>query len=719
MKKSSVFLKKIREISPYNILAILLLAAELTILVVCFRHVFLRIGEAAKDFGLAVGEYGASTINNIFHKSLPVPTPSLAEKSVNVIPVDVPEISVDKFQLFWAAFSDKTIFLMYLKKVLLWLRNASYYLLIFLPAIIVGIVMFNYQFKREKHEIKRSIPLQVVDKIGRYIYQPTKAYVVGCFQYMKNSKFYRYSFLLITLLIFNIPAIGLEALAWYFHLVAVFNFDGFYMAFYKLYADIVPAIQFVPWWAWFAFGIYIFDRVRKKCGYDVLEHHEAMNKGFIASLPIVNFIWGTMGSKKTTLLTDMALSYSAYFRYHAYQTILDCDLLFPDFPWLSFERDLTTAMGLEKGDPDRVYNLRSAKIFARKIFEEGFLYGYTGKTCSEDGLVINDLVSVLEDYAQLYLIFVVQSSLLVSNFGIREDAVFSSLGNFPSWSFDFFHKSPYYSAACSRHSHILNFDMLKLGKRLIANNKDADGFEFGVVCITEIAKERGNQFDLKKLDPKSSCPSQLNDGFNDMLKLARHFASVRHFPYVVFLVDDQRPESLSADVRDLCQLICVRDCTNKKMAMPLHFVDDYIHDWLLSRFESKYALYRFYRADYTLFMMSYKRFVAAIHKRYLVHHNIFEYYDVVLDLEMGTQDSKIRSHPYFLSIKKIYSDRFATDAFGGFVDYKVSRSGVGLNDLPTYEQTKASVAELQSCNSYLIRNITKIFVQKGDRDNVL
>ena len=47
-----------------------------------------------------------------------------------------------------------------------------------------------------------------------------------------------------------------------------------------------------------------------------------------------------MGSGKTKLITDMALSTEQIHRTKALELMLDCDLMFPNFPWINLEIEL-------------------------------------------------------------------------------------------------------------------------------------------------------------------------------------------------------------------------------------------------------------------------------------------------------------------------------------------------------------------------------------------
>ena len=103
------------------------------------------------------------------------------------------------------------------------------------------------------------------------------------------------------------------------------------------------------------------------------------------------------------------------------------------------------------------------------------LYGYDAQRYGfsyDDSLSVSTLFDVLETYAQAYFIYVIESSLIVANYSIRSDNVLMDEGNFPMWLSDFF---PNTHRRNSRHAHILDFDVLRLGKKVIENNTNAGG----------------------------------------------------------------------------------------------------------------------------------------------------------------------------------------------------------------------------------------------------
>lgn len=163
----------------------------------------------------------------------------------------------------------------------------------------------------------------------------------------------------------------------------------------------------------------------------------------------------------------MALSQEVMFRSVAYDKLQKTDMKFPNFGWIAFEMELRKCM--EHGV---VYNLATIKEWVnlkRQRYEKHHndawqLFGYDSCRYGlyyTDGLRTSYIFDVLSTYAQLYFIYVIQSSLLVSNYSIREDNLMIDQGNFPMWSNDFFRKEE----RPSRHAHILDFDVLRLGKR--------------------------------------------------------------------------------------------------------------------------------------------------------------------------------------------------------------------------------------------------------------
>ena len=61
--------------------------------------------------------------------------------------------------------------------------------------------------------------------------------------------------------------------------------------------------------------------------------------------------------------------------------------------------------------------------------------------------------------------------------------------------------------------------------------------------------------DLRGVKKDSFECNQLNDLFNTWLKMLRHSATVSNYPFVRVIFDEQRPESLGADLREVCDKV--------------------------------------------------------------------------------------------------------------------------------------------------------------------
>lgn len=688
-----------------------------------FPNTLGRTIESFRDFGLSVGFFFAElfgiehiikpTVVNkaeipFFGHSF-VPTTSLSDSWSGF------QSSWVKYWKLWTTGDNLTGYLGFLADVLFWLFIAA---LIILPLLLILRFAFKHSANRQNNDYnKDSKSLQRFKRFTTHTYYPVRRFVIGLFDFIHSHKPYRITWLCLILWYFNVFTIIIELIAYYFYFIAAFDLSTLYIQFYKLVNDLAVPFAFIPIWAWVILGFIIFNRMRRRMALSRLRHYEMRNRGFINARPIVFMACGTMGKKKTTMITDMALSQEIMFRDKAFEKLLENDLKFPYFPYIVFENELKRAMSRHS-----VYNLATCRRFviskARKfyrlmrrdkrgqarrcLFDYDYeRYGYT----YNDALKIINVWDMLEVYAQLYFIYVIQSSLLISNYSIRTDAVLSDLGNFPMWNSDFFTRDSRLSDAYSRHAHILDFDTLRLGRKVAADNKAVDGFEFGVVCITEIGKERGNGLELKEVKKNVVDANQKNDLFNSWLKMVRHSATVDNFPFVRVIVDEQRPESWGADARDLCEIVHIRDSGEPRLALPFFGIYKLLYSFVFGRFTDIYRNTRYMRGDNTLKMYLFKSVATALHRHYIRNFNRYGYCVLRVQVESGTQDGELCENKYYLMNKKIYSKRFSTDCFSDFFTEKVLRSPVGINDLPEYATEKASFGELSRQNSYFVNDL--------------
>lgn len=671
-----------------------------------------RIIEGGRDFGLSVAFYFCRLLNipnNITPTVNDLPNMGGALPSLPIAD-DWEQFKAD-FSAYWRLWVSGDNFLSYLS----FLGNLLYKIFVFIllvtPVIVVAVVLLKRYLKRQNNDYdKDSRPLKVLKQISRYTYRPAKKWLIGFLGFIREHKPCWVVWLCIWAYNFNLFTVALEFFAFYFYFVVSYDFANIYRQIYKLFLDLYVPFTFIPLWAWAVIALVLFDKFRKSIAYARLNHYERRNRGFINARPIVYMVCGTMGKKKTTAITDMALSQEVMFRDKAFEKILENDLKFPFFPWVNLENELRRVM-----DYHAVYNLATVRTFIAKkaarwqkspCRERLFDYDYEryGLTY-DDKLKTVDIWQVVETYAQLYFIYIIQSSLLIANYSVRVDGLLSDLGNFPLWNSEFFKRDSRLIDSYSRHAHILDFDSLRLGRKVIEGNRNADNFEFGVVIITEVGKERGNSLELSEKKKKDETTNQKNDLFNSWLKMVRHSATVDNFPFVRVITDEQRPESWGADARDLCEIVHIRESGETRLAMPFFSLAELLYGWLFGKFAGLYYQYRYVRSDNTLPMYLLKLLTAKVQHYYAGIYNRFGYCTLRVQVESGTQDGQISENKYYLSSKKIYSKRFSTDCFSDFFTEKALRSPVGIDDLREYATEKATFAELGLQNSYFVNDL--------------
>ncbi len=693
-----------------HFLCVLITICFLLMAVFSFPYAFPRLVESIGDFGRSFEYY----LSELFLYSPPGTTVPVSQSvvitdSVIKLPVEW-EVLSDSWYAYWELFATESNFTDYF----VFLSNFLFYLcqfvLFFVPLFILIKVLLQRALKQENNNYNEDTkPLKTFKKVI-VPFVCVKNWCVSFYEFIKERKAYWITWAVIWSYNFNFFSIFFAFLSFYFTFVVSFDFIQIYNFIRQLLIDLSVMMRFVPVFCWVIIALVVIDKICNFIAYKRLNRFEFRNRGFINARPVVSMNCGTMGKKKTTATTDMGLSCAVMFRDKAFELILENDLKFPNFPWINLEVEIKAQI-----ENHTIYNLATCKRFVSRrysifknnqckenLFDYDYeKYGYT----YNDNLKSVDVWSVIESYVQLYFIYTVQSSLLISNYSVREDSLFFDLGNFPVWDNDFFRRDSKLLDSYSRHSKILDFDMLRLGKKLIEKNPNADGFEFGVILITEVGKERGNTLELQEKKKNDDSANQKNDLFNSWLKMVRHSATVDNYPFVKVITDEQRPESWGADARDLSEITQIVDSGEKRLAKPLFFFFEFIHNRLYDKFVGAYTDYRFYRGDNTLLMYLFKGLVSRLHNYYVRTYNLFGYCVLKGALESGRQDGPVSVIKYYLMNKKIYSRRFSTDCFSDFFKEKALSSNVGIADLDEYETEKATFDELGKQNSYFMKDL--------------
>lgn len=717
-----------KRIRVYTVLAVDLLLGVAVLGTLRAPGVYLRAFEACRDLICSVLH---------FYK-LPVPL------TVSTLPRGLtesfPKVLEDLKALF-GQFFGKLADLQNLVSYAAFLTNFAFWSLFAFTCAVVflglpfGIVVWRDVRRRNTYHGERTKALERALRLRETCYLPLRRSVRGFFRFFREKKRFYRTFVVLVLFYLNVFTVAAEFLAFYFS----FDFlGGIGIQLVKLFYDVITGVSFLPWWLWIPVAFWAIGRLRREIGFRRLEAHEETFRASLDKLAVAVLVTAPMREGKTSFLTAMAMSFDKIDRENAKNGMREIAMMFPDFPWIVLQKalehaaerhEIYTLAGVRewisgicalhdraRGSPAIARGLRKALSAKYGVRFRTVLFGYDVSrfpTVYDRGLGKELLSDALADYAQLFFIYR-ERSLLVSNFGIRLDDDLETRGNDLRWTDDFFRKDPSRPAR-SRYSHVIHYDMFRPGKKVDPNDPYKNAFEFGVVAITEIAKERGNQYDREGKSAKDDHANILNDKFNIDLKIRGHSAEVHHKAYIHFLADEQRAGSLNADTTQNMDVIALMEKGRPKILMPFFAFEEAL--FLLSEKVfgklSDDAFFNHGDVSLPLWILN-----SVIRKKIFDHYervyNTFGGYSQKLTVQDGAQREAPRKERVFLSFRKIYSDRFYSAAWQAYYTAKAMRSKKGLADVPTFASTKNTMDENNQQGSYLFSELNKYYAEGED-----
>lgn len=704
---------KDRSAEQYRYIALFLTVAFVLLTVTMYKNSLIRSIEAFRDMGLSLAYYFVSLFG-----APELITPTVGQMSSVELPISIP--------ITWAGFKEN--FVLFFRAFfnienLVGFFDYSYttiyigvfcILIVVLVFVVFRIALRNYLENANNNIGKVSKPLKIWLRAEERVFRPFGERFRGFREYVSSRKSYKILWTIIWAVNLNFVTIVAETVAYILYFIASFDVLGAYLQVYKFAIDTTLSYKALPFIMWAFLAFKVIGKWRLNVGYDRLIRYELRNRGFINSLTIAVLAVGTMGSRKTTMITDMAVSQEIMYREEALNYLYENAMKFPHFPWLRFEEDI-----LEKKENGKIFNLASAEKYVGALEAEfrsepfsRIIFGYDFERYGlsyYDNLKTVYLFDVLKTYAKLYYIYNFETSLTIANYSIREDNVLRSVGNFPLWDLDIFRRTEVEQQEHSQFAHILNFDAIRPGKKRKERGNVFGALEFGVGVITEIGKERGNKNETEDKKKNDEQSNQKNDLTNLWIKMSRHIgATVDNHCFFRLFTDEQRVQSLNADARELCSVINIDDGGEFENVMPCFLFGEMLYDLVFGKFESMYEEYRYNRADETLTMYLLRSVVAKFLKHYRRIHNTFDVAKMTVTKELGTLDGKRTAHSYYIAKKKTYSERFSTDCFSDFFAVQAIKTKKSLEDFPAYQTVKATVSELDKQNSYFIEDISRI-----------
>lgn len=723
MKRKLLTLIRALRKNHKHILCVALTISFVIISVAFFQTSYARILEAFRDFGLSIAHVFASEIQPTVNE---LSTVDLVD--LGIIPQDI-DLFLTKLSLYGKMLINAESFSIYGSAVGNVALIVSYVIICALLPLLVVILLISIMLKLQNNNYNSDTrPLKIVKRISEATYLPIKKWLTAFRAFLNEHSYYLKIWLFIWLFNFNAGTIIVEAFAYYFYFCVSIDFLHLYVQVYKLLLDLSVVILFIPVWLWIVIAIVIYCKWREKKAFDMLDDLEARDEEHVRGLPIASLICGPMGTKKTTFLSDIAITANKVFRDVALEKLIANDMKFPYFPWVNLENCIKYGINRHT-----IYNLATCKKFInimRVCYERADIYAHCPSirkalnTCYgydfdnyifgydvdrygfiyDDKLELKTVFDVLESYTQHYFIYIVSGTLLYSNYSIRADGILTDVGNFPLWDMDFFRRDTEAAFANSHRSHILDFDMLRLGEKVLQNNKLKDVLEFGIIAITEVGKERGNQYTVATHKSITKVlqisANQDTDLFNVDVKMCRSRATVDNYPYVFFLMDEQRASSLGADFKELCDVVYISKSTDFKINSPLYAIDEIIYIFANTFFNKYYCNDRFNKGNNTLLRHTLKTFYNVIYQHYIKVYNQFSVSTLTFSIQDGASQDVAKKGKYKLSKKKIHSAVFATDVWNAYYVEKALRSRYGINDVPEYAGRCATISEIEQQHSY-------------------
>ena len=708
----------------YLYISIFVTVAILAFTVFCCMPALKRLVNAFIDLGISVAFYfcGLYALFTGAKNTISPTVINLPSDSVAILFPETFDGFVVKMQAFGQAFITEDNFFAWLS----YLGDRFYNLLLVLIVVVFLILVLLLIFKiflsgrNTDHDVKTK-PLKVWLRIVDVVILPVRRFWLGYKEYVAYYRLWRWIWLAFLLVALNVATIIIEILAYVFYFAMSFDFINLYTQVYKLFVDLYIMYNSLPLVIWLYIALRFVLWWRRRIGYRKLNHYEYCNTVFARTLGVCTMITANMGKGKTKFMTSLSLTLTKIFKDDSKDILMQIERWFPQFHWATMQDTLKNLI-----DRHVIYSFTTAEMYIqkkKKRFEEkgsvAQLFGYDYK---KYGLHYNNelqliyLLDVLEDYAKAFFVYYLTKSMILANFSIREDGIMQDLGNLPMWDYNYFSRSPLYEVDLSYYANILDFDVLRKGKKLVKGSRLADTFEFGIVSITELDKERGNTLDMKELKKNSEETNQKNDLFNYSPKMGRHPATILFKYFTRFLFDQQRAMKSEADIREICdKVLDIGDVQERNLAMPFFFIEEILYYFIAPRYQRLYESYRFRRGDNSLIMYLIKNTLGRFVNWYERVYNIFGYDLMTLNGDCGKLDGSNITKDKWRSIYKIdLAHRYATDCYKEFFRKKSAQKDIGITDYETFAGVNASAEELLKMNSYFIRDMVEKIC--GDED---
>ena len=713
---------RIKSINYRHWVSLALILGTVALGVFVYEYPFYRLIEAFADFGKAV----AYCFADLFGMADELP---FEQTVIQFSRVDVQQhLGIDLREIYrrlaglWDEIFVMRNFVEYLTFLFMGLIKILYsfcWLMIVALAVVVPIVLTWDGVNNNYNEDTR--PLRW---FKRWIARPCRAVKLWLEDFLAffRSAGWWTLFLGLWLLYFGAWTVIVEFLAYYFWLLAAFDFTTLPVQLLKLIVDVLLGLNVLPWPCWAVIFLWLYDRWRLGYAEDRLYALDAHNKRILEAVPMCNYIVAMPRTGKDMMMNSMALTFAAMDRATSLEILNDNMKRFPRFPWIIFE--LWLKEQIMDGKIRSWVTARDAtraeyawQEFIGRFWDyEKHLYPMT----FNDGLKIITLRDSLEEYAQAYFTYTLTTSYLVSNAPVRDDFIIQDEGNFVIVDTDYLCREPELIPKISKYSHIVDWDMFRLGVKVLEKNPNVGAFEFGILVFTEIDKERKNNDQLKETKAKDQECNQKNDLFNLWMKMSGHGAMLANRCLLHVLTNAQRPSSWGADGHELCAVMHIEKHKGEDYTLPFFWLEKALIKRFLKWWDKLFDESRFRWGDHHLITWLGQGLAAMLFRYVVCRGNLYGYYGQKIMTETGTSDDhkNFEDMTYNVIFRTAYAERYASDYFKAFANMQTERCEIGFNDLPTYAGKYPTIAEMQLSHSHLNNDLFKYHEIKAPKELV-
>lgn len=640
----------------------------------------------------------------------------------------------DEFLSFWESYLELLFTQENLLLYFMYIGNFIYYLsqilITVLPIVPILIPVFNSQ--KNKHCTERGKKSPKLQKFEKFLFTrvyPVQDWCRGFIEFIFTYSAYIKIWFLLWSLYFNLFSIVISFVAFYLYFIASWDILNIYLQILKFQRDLTPVIRFIPGLIWGMLGAWIYNRICESVGYQELYHAEECNKAVFRERGVSTVLCGPMRIGKTQIITDMGLTGEVVLFEYADDIMTAKEHMFPNYPWQILRDELKRRIALREIvdlPTCRKWVQRARRYFdkaihkytpdelkAKRNYSQFLVFGYDYehyRHIYNDGLKLIHLYEALEDYACAYMMYTIQTTLLFANYSIRVDSILEDTGNMPRRNNDFFSRDPEELVLYSKHAHIIDQDMIRLGTKMINDNEKARRLSYGGYIISEIDKERKNMLELKETKINSAEANQRNDMFNAAVMMSGHANVVDYHTFIFFLFDLQRAEAWGAGGRELGEVVYI--ASKDELAPVLPWYSPYWffqgiyksvqHSW--DRWKRKY---KENRSDLTLLVYLIDNTLSIIGNHYDKIEGIFGMQMFNLEIQRGSLDGNITKEKWRLLTKKARSKRYRTDCLEGVFQSKEPNK-MHIDDYQMYSGEIATPEELEMQNSYFQNDIKKM-----------